>query len=482
MPINPPSATMHRAPPASSSLHAQQAAVSLTRPAAHTPTCPAQPSDPMGIDQQLPARTTCNSAAKVAVISGSSKPSSSKPISPQPPASGGTNPDIHAAQSPKAQQQQQQEEEEEKPQRAGPAHHKPSPEDQPQQQQQEIATLPSHRSVPYHLLHLCSNYQNQTLKPTEHLVVAVHAAMLESGFVTLSTQSLVCSMSLATPAAEAVPGAAAASGASASWQLPKAVGGICTLQYSYASSGRTNMASSNSSSAHATPAAAAAGGAHACTCVVKVLDMGVHAVVVGVLNTAAGMIQLTAGPSSSSFSSTAAAAGSSTSSASLQVVQTVTVPLKQYINRTRIPSASAASAARPAAAAAGAAGCGDVLLLSPYRNLSELWVLLKDQVSLPLLISCCRHLGDSPPFGLTAMPWEMQEAVLKKLKVGRAGKISRWGWVYGSTGCEGGCCGRGCVQCVHFEAVESAGRQVSSLLTGRGRISVGAYRCSRDQN
>jgi hypothetical protein len=72
-----------------------------------------------------------------------------------------------------------------------------------------------------------------------------------------------------------------------------------------------------------------------------------------------------------------------------------------------------------AAAAAGGQGAvgGDVLLLSAYICLPELWVLLKDQLVLPLLISCCRALGHPPPTGIIAMPWEMQEALLKKLKV-----------------------------------------------------------------
>ena len=421
-PFSSTSALVHGAPPASTSPPAEQAASPTTRPAAQSLAGPTQPGDHMEIDQQLPASATCKPAAKEAVTSGSTL-SSSTPVASHPPASGAIHPSIHAEQIPAAQQQQGKEKQE----HGDPGHYEPSPEEQ-EQLEQEIATLPSRPSVPYLLLRLCSSYQNQALKPTEHLVLAVHAAMLESGFVPVVTQGLSPSVPTALPVAAAAGAASAASpaGALASWQLPKAAAGTYTLQYSYSSSSSTNRTSSiSSSSSNAAPAAAAVGGVPACTCVVKVLDLGAHAVIVGALNTAAtATSQLKAGASSSSA---AAAARSSSSSASLQVVQTVTVPLKQYITPAAVPAAPAAAGLAAAGTAAAAAGCGGVLLLSAYRNLSDLWVLVKDKVSLPLLISCCRHLGDSPPFGVTAMPWEMQEAVLRKLKVGMGGGTSRMG-------------------------------------------------------
>jgi hypothetical protein len=242
--------------------------------------------------------------------------------------------------------------------------------------------------------------QHMPLTPAQVLVLTAHVALLECGFVHVAP---------AAPAAAAKATAASGCGSSSSSSskggsaaaaeqvLPSLKGpsGIFALSYRLPQD--------------STVPAAAAGEASSVSVELRGIDMGHHLVLIGSIKAAE--------------STGAAAGGSSTVSKSSTMVATLNLPKAQISPPVGTDAATAAAAAA-AAASAGQQQQQRVLAGYPvcsYQDLPRLWVQLKDQIGLPLLMASCAAAGLPAPLGLNSLTYELQESILCLLKV-------RW-WV-----------------------------------------------------
>lgn len=228
-------------------------------------------------------------------------------------------------------------------------------------------------TLPAHLARLLATTQQQ-LHGVQWLLMAVHAAMLESGFQACPTQLF----------AEAV----AASGSGRD---------VC-LAYALAPPDHTPSAAPAAPAAAAAAARSEAGDAapavtEQARCSVRMIQLGPHVMLVA------------AAQQPASTSGSAGAAGAA-AEGSWQLVGTHTLHTDQYIAAGR--GSSGASSSGPVAPAAEAAA-------GAYTDLRGLWVWLKDQLCLPLLAATCSMWGWAAPWGLTTLPSEVLQLVLQQL-------------------------------------------------------------------
>jgi hypothetical protein len=246
--------------------------------------------------------------------------------------------------------------------------------------------------------------QHMPLTPAQVLVLTAHVALLECGFVHIAP---------AAPAAAAAAKATAAFGCGSSSSSSKGGSAAAAEQVLPSLKGPSGIFALSyrlpqDSTVPAAAAAAAAGEASSASVELRGIDMGHHLVLIGSIKAAE--------------STAAAAGGSSTVSKSSTMVATVNLPKAQISPPVGTEAATAAAAA--AAASAGQQQQQRVLAGYPvcsYQDLPRLWVQLKDQIGLPLLMASCAAAGLPAPLGLNSLTYELQESILCLLKV-------RW-WV-----------------------------------------------------
>ena len=242
-------------------------------------------------------------------------------------------------------------------------------------------------AVPPHLARLLASLPSDenaaAAAVTGHglLVLAAHAAMLETGFV---------------PADEADSGASSSgsSGAGGAYDAPALLaagaGGVHALRYRLACCSGEGGGK---------------GAAGSPSVMVRCLEVGPHLVAAGIVATeggGGGQQQQQQQPK--------------------EQLESLTLSVAEFCT----PAAAAAAAAGDAAAPSGS---GDAIAAAPVAprrrgwphaarlaaRLPDLWIALRDRLALPLLARAAAAAGLPPPAGLLTLPWELQEACLRRL-------------------------------------------------------------------
>jgi hypothetical protein len=295
-----------------------------------------------------------------------------------------------------------------------------------------VEDAPLRPQVPDHLLRLLSlvlhsgNQQQQqqqqdrqleSLPGVQLLLLAVHAAMLESGFQTAEQPSSPPQPQPPTSAAPAAAGLSNEAPGAASHpsqqqrqhellQLLTPHGGVYTLTYTW-----PRLPSSTPAeypvecSGFLSPAAVQVE--------LKVLDVGHFLVLAGRVKMpstaaaaagAAGMPGHVSGRlAGSSLGELHATAQTSTAgkaaAAAAAAATTTGVSVHQQQQQQVVVSATVQAA------------------IACYVSLERLWVQLKDRCCLPLLVAAAAAAGLPPPVSLSSLPYELQELVLQHLEV-----------------------------------------------------------------
>jgi hypothetical protein len=215
----------------------------------------------------------------------------------------------------------------------------------------------------------CSLPQQHELSAAQALVLAAHAAMLECGFVHNQPPTGSAQQQEQEQQEQLETLLQGQQGVfSAAYQLP---GAACSAPPDHPGArGGSDPQSSTVVSVE-----------------LRGIDMGRHLVLTGSLVTTA-----------------AAGAAGAGSRPACKLVATLNLAKERAQ-----PGTPAAAAADPAAA-----------MLCAYQDLPALWVALKDQLGLPLLVAACAAAGLPSPTGLNSLMYELQELILAGLQVGAA--------------------------------------------------------------
>lgn len=267
-----------------------------------------------------------------------------------------------------------------------------------------LEALPPSQLVPAHLLRTlrASTATAASHSPAGLLLLAAHAAMLETGFV----PSWACSGSRA----------AGGSGEASSWAVPAstwASTGLARVDYQLAPSGGDGAAGSAvamdaepAGEASEAAAGAEAGPAAAPSCTLHCSSLGGGRCVLAVAMRAhtrhlallaADYVQ----PWSAGQGAAADAAGPSTSSSAAAGSKQV---------------GAAAGPGRVQLLPCGGLAVGGTLALQAPA-VRELWRRLKDGLAFPMLLAAYAEAGLQPPAGLLALPEELKQRVLGLLGV-----------------------------------------------------------------
>jgi hypothetical protein len=255
------------------------------------------------------------------------------------------------------------------------------------------ALAPTGPSISAHLARLLASVGDRHA-PSGHqlLVLAAHAAMLETGFAFDGAAA-------SPPAVASIATSVTTSGGAydAAALLANGSGGSYTLSYRFGQLPAADPAEASGSGGTATPAGCPA-------VLVRCMEVGQHTVVAGMVVPAASNTGGT--PNATTSSSGGAGSSPPRPLRPATSLQSLSLSVARYCSRPADPATSSDhNQEQPGRAS-----------LAP-AELPELWIKLRDRLALPLLAAACAAAGLPPPAGLLTLPWELQEIWLRLLAV-----------------------------------------------------------------